>query len=140
MEVILSLLAMYVVLLPLWAVIASPIFLAFFFLVRFMRRSSVRSAWAIAAVALAFSLLAAPVPTPIITVLVPHGLALLGRTYYANVLNGPEMFAELWWWIAPSLMLAFVVALVAVWRYLRSPDSSFIPNRLRGFNSSGMRQ
>lgn len=131
MEVILNLLAIYLVLLPLWAVIASPILLAFFFLVRFMRRKSVRSAWAIAAVALAFSLLAAPVPTPIITVLVPNGLALLDRTYYATILNGPAMFAGLWRWIVPSLMLVFVVALVAVWRYVRPPNNSIKPNLLR---------
>ena len=132
MEVISSLLAMYLVLLPLWVIIASPILLAFFFLARFMRRKSVRSAWAIAAVALAFSILAAPVPTPIITVLVPHGLALLDRGYYANILYGPAMFAGLWQWIVPSLMLTFVVALVAAWQYVRPPNNSFKPNPLRG--------
>src|SRR5688500_5918710 len=108
MQAIPNLLAMYLVLLPLWAVIASPIFLVFFFVARFMRGRSVRSPWAIAALASAFSLLAAPVPTPIITVLVPNSLALFDRSYYANILNGPDLFAGLWHWIIPSLMLTFV--------------------------------
>jgi len=122
---------MYLVLLPLWAVIASPIVLMFFFIARFMRRRQVRSAWAIVAFACAFSLLAAPVPTPIITVLLPHGLTLLDREYYPNILHGPAMFAGLWYWIIPSLMLTFATALVATWRYVRSPNNSFKPTPLR---------
>lgn len=132
MEAMAHLLAMYLVLLPLWAVISSPILLLFFFMARFMRRKAVRSTWAIAALALAFSLLAAPVPTPIITVLVPHGLAALDGSYYANILYGPAIFAGLWRWIIPSLMLTFVVALAAAWRYVRPPNKSFEPDPLRG--------
>ena len=69
-----------------------------------------------------------PVPTPILTVLLPHGLALLDRTYYPCILYGPAMCAGLRGWIAPSLALAFAVSLVAAWRYLRLPDSSFEPD------------
>ncbi|MEJ8852021.1 hypothetical protein [Variovorax rhizosphaerae] len=98
--------------------------LAFFLMARSMRRRSVRSAWAIAALALAFSLCVAPVPTPIITVLVPHGLTLLDRTYYANILDGPAMFAGLWWWIASSLALTFLVSLAVAWRYFRPSGSA----------------
>lgn len=132
MQAIPHLLAMYLVLLPLWAVIASPIFLVFFFVARFMRGRSVRSPWAIAALALAFSLLAAPVPTPIISVLVPHGLALFDRSYYSNILYGPAMFAGLWQWIIPSLMLTFIVALAVAWRYVRPPNNPFKQKPLRG--------
>jgi len=138
MEAIPHLLVMYVVLLPLWALIASPVLVGFFVLARLMRRRSVRSTWGIVAFALAFSLLAAPVPTPIITVLLPHGLALLDRSYYPNIFQGPAMLADLWWWIIPSLVLAFAVSLVAAWRYIRSgpPDDSLKPNPLRGSTRS----
>ena len=128
MEAIPYLLALYIVLLPIWAVVSSPVLLGFVLLARLMRRRAVRSAWAIAAFAFAVSVLAAPVPTPIITGLVPHGLALLDRTYYPCILHGPAMCAGLWWWIAPSLALTFAVSLVAAWRYLRLPDSSFEPD------------
>lgn len=132
MQAIPHLLAMYLVLLPLWAVIASPVFLAFFFVARFMRGRSVRSPWAIAMLALAFSLLAAPVPTPIITILVPHGLALFDRSYYLGILYGPAMFAALWQWIIPSLMLTFIAAFAAARRYVRPPNNPLNPKPLRG--------
>jgi hypothetical protein len=117
------LLAMYLALLPLWALLASPVLLVFFFLARSMRRRSIRSAWVIAVFASTFSLLAAPVPTPIITVLVPHGLAVLDRGYYPGILHGPEIFAGLWQWIIPSLLLTFVATLVVAWHYLRPLSS-----------------
>jgi len=132
MQAIPHLLAMYLVLLPIWVVIASPVLLGFFFIARFMRRRSVRSIWAVAAFALAFSLLAAPVPTPIITVLVPHGLALFDPSYYPNILHGPTMFSGLWQWIVPSLILTFVASLMAARRYVRRPNNSFKPKPLRG--------
>lgn len=134
MEDLIALLAMYLVLLPLWALFASPLLLLSIFLVRFMRRRAIRSVWAVIGLALAFSFLAAPVPTPIITVLVPHGSTLFDPTYYPYILHGPDMYADLWPWIISSLIVTFVVSLLAAWRYIRPPGSSFEPTPLRDMN------
>lgn len=104
-----------------WAVLASPLLLGFYLVLRVMRRRRVRSPWAMVVVAIAFSLSAAPVPTPIITVFIPHAWALLDGLYYARILQGPALFAGLWPWIGVSLVATFVLALVFVWRYLRAP-------------------
>jgi hypothetical protein len=117
-------LAISVALLLLWAVLASPLLLAFFFAARSMRRKGVRSGWAIAGLASSFSVLAAPVPTPIITVFLPHVLALFDSSYYSNIFKGPEPFAGLLFWIISSLMLTFSIALAAAWRYVRRPNIS----------------
>ena len=131
MEYLSQLLLLLLVLPALWAVAASPVFLAFFFLARFMRRKPFRQAWAIVMFALAFSLLAAPVPTPIITVFMPHGLALIDRHYYPNILYGPAMFSGLWHWIVPSLLLTFGVILVVAWRYIRPPNNSCMDSSVK---------
>ena len=112
-----------------WTVMASPVLTAFYFIVRRMRRRSIRSPWSIALFALTFALLAAPVPTPFITVFIPHAAALLDRTYYPLILHGPAMFAGLWPWIMTSLALTFAVSLVLAWRYLRQANGS--PERAR---------
>lgn len=119
MEELLHMLTMLMVLLPLWAILAAPILLVFFVAARLMRRRSFRSRWAITALALAFALVAAPVPTPIITVFVPHGYALLDRSYYDSILHGPGMFSGLWRWIVPSLIITFGAALALMRRYMR---------------------
>ena len=62
MEAIPYLLALYIVLLPIWAVASSPVLLGFVLLARLMRRRAVRSAWAIVAFAIAVSVLAARYP------------------------------------------------------------------------------
>lgn len=50
-----------------WGVLASPLLLGLYLSLRRMRRRAVRSPWAGMLLALVFSLLAAPVPTPILT-------------------------------------------------------------------------
>ncbi len=117
-------LAISVAVLLLWALLASPLLLASFFAARSMRRRGVCSGWAIAALASSFSVLAAPVPTPIITVFLPHVLVLFDSSYYPNIFKSPEPFAGLLPWIISSLLLTFSIALAAAWRYIRQPNTS----------------
>lgn len=114
----------------LWAALASPFVLALYFVLRALRRRGIRTAAAVVLPALVFAMLAAPVPTPIITVFLPHGFMLLDAAYYDRILHGPALFMQLWAWIACSLSMTFLLALALCWRYLRSaapprPASSF---------------
>jgi len=102
-----------------WGVLASPLLLGLYLQLRLMRRKAVRSPWARVFLALVFSLLAAPVPTPIITVFVPHGLAVLDGVYYGRIDQGPEVFAGMLPWIGVSLLATFLITLAVVWRYVR---------------------
>lgn len=104
-------------LLLLWAVLASPALLGLVLALRFIRRRQCSPARAAVPLAAAFSLLAAPVPTPIITVFIPHWAALLDVNYYDQILNGRVTMADLWWWIVPSLLVTFGVSLAAVLHY-----------------------
>ena len=107
----------------LWAVFASPFLLGFYLVVRLMRRRGVRSGGAMVVIAVAFSLLVAPVPTPIITVLVPHAFVLVDTTYYARILHGPATLSRLWPWVAVSLVLTFVLVLALSLQYVRRPGT-----------------
>ena len=113
-------------LLALWAVLASPAIVGFILVLRLMRRGRIRIAYGAVPLAIAFAVLAAPVPTPIITFLFPHGLALLDGAYYRYILAGP--FISLWWWIVPSLTATFCLSLAVAVRYGRplipGPSSS----------------
>ncbi|TPQ26203.1 hypothetical protein PL263_09250 [Methylomonas sp. EFPC3] len=122
MKIILQLLVASLVLPLLWMIISSPILFVFFRLARIMRRRAMHSGWIMALFASVFSLIAAPVPTPIITVFIPFGLALTDSSYYHGIFHGP--MTELWRWIVPSLVVTFAVSLAAIWRYLRSPDDA----------------
>lgn len=104
-------------LLLLWAVLASPALLGLVLALRFIRQRQYSPARAAVPLAAAFSLLAAPVPTPIITVFIPHWAALLDVSYYDQILNGHVTMAALWWWIVPSLLVTFGVSLAAVLHY-----------------------
>ena len=132
MEAALYLTGLYAVLLLPWAVLASPVIIGFVLALRFARRRHIRPVVVSVPLAAAFTLLAAPVPTPIITVLIPHGVALLGGRYYFNILHGPEMMVQLWWWIVPSLVITFGLSLGVAWRYGRPPNNSSKPTPLRG--------
>lgn len=116
-----KLLFLVALLLLLWAVLASPFLLMLYFAVRFMRRRPIRSASVIVAVVAVFALLAAPVPTPIITVLLPHGFAMVDEAYYANATAGQIVFSQLWPWIISSLLTTFTITLAICWRHLRQP-------------------
>ena len=106
-------------LLLLWLVFASPLLLGLYLIARALRRRRARSAFGIVPLAAVFALLAAPVPTPVITVLVPHVFALADPSYYAALLHGPDLFAQLWPWIFASLGTTFVLASAVCWWYVR---------------------
>ncbi|HZX78009.1 hypothetical protein [Lysobacter sp.] len=118
MDVLATLVALQL-LMPLWAVLASPLLLASWWLLRMLRRHRVRSPWAMLAFATAFSLLGAPMPTPIITILYPHALMLMGP-------ESPlaERFPEMQIWRLWSLAITFVVAFVLAWLVLRTETQS----------------
>ena len=104
-------------LLLLWAIFASPAVLGLVLALRFIRRRQYSPARAAVPLAAVFALLAAPVPTPIVTVFIPHWAALLDGNYYDLILNGPEPMANLWRWIVPSMLVTFGVSLAAVLHY-----------------------
>ncbi|MBK0053519.1 hypothetical protein [Stenotrophomonas sp. S39] len=106
----------------LWAALASPFALALHIALRALRRRGIRSAAVVVLLAFVFALLAAPVPTPIITVFLPHGFVLLDASYYDRILHGPALFRQLSTWIAWSLPMTFLIALAVCWRYVRRVD------------------
>ena len=77
MEVLYGVALLLLVLLPLWALLASPVIAGFVVLGRRLPEPALQSSWLLAAAALVFALLASPVPTPFLTFLVPLGLALV---------------------------------------------------------------
>lgn len=115
----LATLAVFQMMMPLWAVLASPLLLAAWWLLRTMRRHRVRSPWAMLAFATPFSLLGAPMPTPIITILYPHALMLLGTQD-----SLADRFPQIQTWRLWSLAITFVVAFVLAWLVLRT-DTQF---------------
>lgn len=118
----LATLAAFQMLMPLWALLASPVLLASWWLLRRLRRHRVRSPWAMLAFAAAFSLLGAPMPTPIITVLYPHALMLLDPE--ASLAS---RFPQIQAWRLWSLAITFVVAFVLAWLVLRTDTASDAP-------------
>jgi hypothetical protein len=119
----LATLVLFQALMPLWALLASPLLLASWWLLRAMQRHRMRSAWAMLAFAAVFSLLGAPMPTPIITVLYPHALMLLDPA--------PSLvsrFPQIQEWRLWSLAITFVVAFVLAWLVLRTDTPSDAPD------------
>jgi hypothetical protein len=102
---------------------------AFFFLGKFMRRKGVRSNMAFAVFALAFSVLAAPVPTPIITIFVPHCLALFDGEH--PFVTDHPFFAELIPWFATSLVTTSFATFLLARRYIRPPSNPTVEGTLR---------
>lgn len=126
-------------LLLLWALFSSPLLLGFYLAARFMRRRAIRSTGAIVAFAFAVAFLIAPIPTPIITVFVPHAFVLFDSDYYAPVSRGAPTLSGMWPWIVGSLVTTFVVALAVSWRYLRRPMhiAALEPGSTSGVRSDG---
>ena len=109
-------------LLALWALLASPaIALAGWMLHRLRRRGDRRPVWP-PLLAAVFTALAAPMPTPIITLFVPHGLMLLQGRYYPEFAGQPEMLARMWPWVWGSLALTFIVTWALFHHLLRRPS------------------
>ena len=104
-----------------WTVLASPAIVGFVIVLRLMRRGRLVSRTAPWVLAAAFAVLAAPVPTPtMISIFIPHGLALLDATnYYRLILHGSAVMAQLLRWHIPSLLITFILSLALALHYGR---------------------
>ncbi|MBB6258027.1 hypothetical protein FHT05_002632 [Xanthomonas arboricola] len=58
-------------------------------------------------------------PTPIISVFLPHAIALFDASYYARIFQGPPMMRQLLVWIAVSMALTFALSYVWIRCVLR---------------------
>ncbi|AKC81212.1 hypothetical protein XB05_03190 [Xanthomonas arboricola] len=81
--------------------------------------------------AVAVTLLVAPVPTPIITVFLPHVIALFDTSYYARIFQGPPMMRQLRVWSAVSMALTFALSYVWIRRLLRPNTAAPLPTPTR---------
>jgi hypothetical protein len=98
----------------LWAVLASPFLVVAFFVGRAMRRRGVTSPLALLSFSLVLAFLLAPIPTPIITVFYPSGLALIGGAFFAHFLSEETYYQGLRPWVATSLIITLAICAVAV--------------------------
>ncbi|WP_386337910.1 hypothetical protein O4D10_13220 [Xanthomonas citri pv. citri] len=109
-------------LLVLWAILAMPLLWIFTRIAARLRKRPRHSPWVIVGFAAAITLLVAPVPTPFVSVFVPHAIALLDRRYYLHILQGPPMLHELLLWNAGSMALTFAISYFWIRRTLRAPE------------------
>jgi hypothetical protein len=109
----------------LWLILALPLFVGALLCARAMRRRRLNSRSAILAFALLCAFLIAPVPTPIITIFVPNGVALVDGIYYVRLFAANSLFQQLWWWIIPSIVATSIISCFAAWRYFR-PIKGFL--------------
>ncbi|WIX24986.1 hypothetical protein PUV44_21070 [Xanthomonas arboricola pv. corylina] len=110
-------------LLAVWAILAAPLLWMVSRIALRLRKgastSPHRAQWSSIGFAAAVALLVAPVPTPIVTVFLPHVIALLDASYYARIFQGPPMMRQLLVWIAVSMALTFALSYVWIRRVLR---------------------
>ncbi|MEA9562765.1 MULTISPECIES: hypothetical protein [unclassified Xanthomonas] len=111
-------------LLVLWAILAMPLLWIFSLITARLRKRPRNSPWVVGSFAAAITLLVAPVPTPFISVFLPHAIALFDRRYYAHILQGPPMLRELLLWNAGSMVLTFVISYLWIRRSLRTPSTA----------------
>jgi hypothetical protein len=107
------------ILLLLWLLLSSPFLAAAFFTVKAIKRRGVRSPVAILLFGLTVALLIAPVPTPIITVFIPNGLAIFDKTFYASIFSTDDFFGQLRSSVIASLVVTSIVCTFAALRYVR---------------------
>ncbi|MFA0923022.1 hypothetical protein [Xanthomonas fragariae] len=110
-------------LLVLWAILAMPLLWIFSLIAARLRKRPRRSPWLEGGFAAVITVLVAPVPTPFISVFLPHAIALFDRRYYTHILQGPPMLRELLLWNAGSMALTFVISYLWIRRTLRAPKS-----------------
>ncbi|NIJ82590.1 hypothetical protein [Xanthomonas cannabis] len=110
-------------LLVLWAILAMPLLWIFSRIAARLRKRPRNSPWVIGGFAAAITLLVAPVPTPFISVFLPHAIALFDRRYYMHILQGSPMLRELLLWNAGSMALTFVISYLWIRHTLRAPQS-----------------
>ncbi|MBB5862452.1 hypothetical protein [Xanthomonas sp. 3058] len=110
-------------LLAVCAVLAAPLLWMFSRVALRLRksasRSPCRSQWMSIGFATAVTLLVAPVPKPIISVFLPHAIALFATSDYARIFQGTPMMRQLLVWIALSMLLTFAASYVGIRRLLR---------------------
>src|SRR5690606_7020035 len=111
MESAAALAKMYLILLPIWLVVSLPIFIASYFVVRWMRRNGRTSRNWTVCLALVLALVVAPVLSPIISFLVPVLYVLVDFESFVPFLT------QLLPWIVPSVALTFIV-IYAVLRHM----------------------
>uniref|UniRef100_UPI003F8140B7 hypothetical protein n=1 Tax=Xanthomonas sp. 0924 TaxID=2835534 RepID=UPI003F8140B7 len=118
-------------LLAVWAILAAPLlWVASRIALRLRKGASTsprRAQWSSIGFAVAVTLLVAPVPTPIVTVFLPHAIALLDASYYARIFQGPPMLRQLLVWIAVSMALTFALSYVWIRRMLRPNAAAPLP-------------
>ncbi|RJS03248.1 hypothetical protein RZV17_08190 [Xanthomonas cannabis] len=110
-------------LLVLWAILAMPLLWVFSRIAARLRKRPRNSPGVIGGFAAAITLLVAPVPTPFISVFLPHAIALFDRRYYTHILQGSPMLRELLLWNAGSMALTFVISYLWIRHTLRAPQS-----------------
>src|SRR5690606_8758917 len=91
----------------LWLVISSPLLLVFYLAARWMKRRGWRSEAAYVGLAALAACVAAPVPTPIITIFVPLVWALVDPSYAEGWAAFPGALAP---WVTTSVIATFVAA------------------------------
>lgn len=122
-------------LLAVWAILAAPLLWVVSRIALRLRKgastSPHRAQWSSIGFAAAVALLVAPVPTPIVTVFLPHAIALLDASYYARIFQGPPMLRQLLVWIAVSMALTFALSYVWIRRMLRPNAAAPLPTPTR---------
>ncbi|WP_435014598.1 hypothetical protein [Xanthomonas arboricola] len=122
-------------LLAVWAILAAPLlWMASRIAPRLRKGASTspgRAQWRSIGFAAAVALLVAPVPTPIVTVFLPHAIALLDASYYARIFQGPPILRQLLVWIAVSMALTFALSYVWIRRVLRRNAAAPLPAHTR---------
>ncbi|MCC4622015.1 hypothetical protein LL965_18850 [Xanthomonas cassavae CFBP 4642] len=107
-------------LLVLWAILAMPLLWIVTRVAARLRKRPRNSPWVVGGFALAITALVAPVPTPFISVIMPHAIALFDSRYYTHLLHGTPMLRELLLWNAGSMLLTFVISYLWIRRTLRA--------------------
>ncbi|PPT30473.1 hypothetical protein [Xanthomonas arboricola] len=122
-------------LLAVWAILAAPmLWMVSRIALRLRKGASTsphRAQWSSIGFAAAVTLLVAPVPTPIVTVFLPHAIALLDASYYARIFQGPPILRQLLVWIAVSMALTFALSYVWIRRLLRPNAAAPLPTSTR---------
>ena len=101
-----------------WALLASPLLIAAFMTGRAMQRRNISSMFVTVPFALIVAFLAAPVPTPIITVFIPNGLALFDGDFFAAVFGKNDFLGQLRPWFVTSIVTTSAITCSFALRYI----------------------
>lgn len=107
-----------------WVALSSPLLFAAVVLAKCMKRRRQTSRAIAASFGCVVAVLLAPVPTPIITVFVPNGLALIQREYYAGIFEDGGFYSQLLPWVCGSVAVTVVVCVRLSLRFFSSPSNA----------------